>query len=229
MQRKKVLIIGGGGHGSLIASVVNDNLRHNPSYEYEIAGFLNDYEKEIGSYPVLGGTDKVEELLERGFYFAWGIHLIGRNFQTREVFERISVPRDRLVSIVHHSAFVCDDVVLEPGCLVMSGAYIAPRTRLGSGTMVKSNVCIGHDVECGQVCHFAMGCRVASFVRLGEACNVAIGSIVLEKRTLGDCSMVGAGSLVTKDIPKGELWLGSPAVRRGHIGYNGIEMIKSEK
>ena len=80
----------------------------------------------------------------------------------------------------------------------MCHAYIAPRTELGIGTMVKSNTCIGHDVKCGPLCHFAMGSITGSLVVIGKCADVSIGATVLEKRKIGN-------------LPDSEIHVGLPA------------------
>ena len=171
---KKVLIIGGNGHGSVIASCINDNRSKFHDYELEVVGFVNDYETHIDDYPVLGGTNDINDLVAQDYYFAWGIHLIGRNMLTCKTFERMNIPSDRLVTIVHHSAFIGDGVILEPGVLVMAHSYIGPRTHIGMGSMIKANVSMGHDIICGPLCHFAMGAIVGSYTHIGICSDVAI-------------------------------------------------------
>ena len=47
MQMKKVLIIGGAGHGSVVASSIKDNLFFYKQYEWEVKGFINDFDKIV--------------------------------------------------------------------------------------------------------------------------------------------------------------------------------------
>lgn len=212
MERKKLLIIGGDGHGSLIAATIKANREVNPDYEWEVAGFLNDVSKDpIDEYPVLGGTDKINEFTEQGYYFAWGIHLIAKNRKTVEAFKRMNIPHERLATIVHHTAIIEENVVLAPGCYVGPQAIIAPRVHLGIGTMVKAGASLGHDVKCGPLCHFARGSITGSGSKIGICSDVALGSIILDHGHIGDYSMAGSGSMVTHPIPDGEIWVGLPA------------------
>lgn len=210
---KKLIIIGGEGHGTVITSCIKDNEKYFNAKEWEIVGFLNDFEKKIGSYPVVGKLDKstIQSYIERGYYFAWGIHLIGRNILTRKIFDRLEIPENRLATIIHHSAFIAEDVVISPGVLIMSHTYVGARTVLGVATMVKSNVCIGHDVESAPLCHFAMGSITGSYSQLGICSDVAIGATTLESVIIGDYAMAGAKSLITKDIPDKQIHIGIPA------------------
>ena len=51
---KKVIIIGGEGNGGVIAACIEDNRRRFGDLEWEVAGFVNDYETQVCGYPVLG-------------------------------------------------------------------------------------------------------------------------------------------------------------------------------
>lgn len=210
---KKVLIIGGEGNGGVVASLVEDNRNRFNDVEFEIAGFINDYEKgkKINDYPVLGGTDDIDKFLKQDFYFIFAIHMIGRNILTEKVFDKMNIPLERFATIIHKSAFVAGNAILEPGVVVMSNAYIGPKAHIGACSLVLANVLIGHDTKSGPLCHFSVGAIVSSYVRIGKVSDVTLGARVLEKRTLGNYSVAGAHSLITKDIPDFEIHVGSPA------------------
>lgn len=208
---KPLIIIGGAGHGSVIEACVNDNRKRFGDLEWEIKGFCNDFDSEVDGYPVLGKICDIPKLIENGYYFAWGIHLIGRNKRTFDLFKSISIPDDRWATIIHKTAFLADSVVLEPGVFIMANAYIAPRTTIGKCSMIKANTNIGHDVVIGSLSHVAMGAIVVSCVELGVCSNVAVGATVLAHCKIGDFAMLGASSLATHSIPAYEIHAGVPA------------------
>jgi acetyltransferase-like isoleucine patch superfamily enzyme len=208
---KKALIIGGNGHGSVIDSCLNDNHKHGKDLDIEICGYVNDFVDHVDEYPVLGGTNDIARLVSEDFYFFWGIHLIERNSLTYNTFLRMVIPEDRLLTLVHHSAYIGKNVQIGVGCLVMYNAYIAQRSVIGKCSMIKANTCIGHDVSCEPLCHFAMGSTVGSFAQIGLCSDVAINAVVLEKKHIGNFAMAAAGSLITHDIPDHEIHAGVPA------------------
>lgn len=210
-MNNKVIIIGGSGHGSIIAEVINDNrLKYNDT-EWELAGFCNDFDSTIDGYPVIGKISDIPKLIEKGYYFAWGVHLIGRNYKTVEFFNTINIPDARWATITHKSSFISKSAILEPGAFVMYGTYIGPRTVIGKCTMVKANVNIGHDVQISPLCHIAMGACINSHVKLGLCSDVSVASQVMLNTNIGDYSMLGAAALATHDIPSGEIHIGIPA------------------
>lgn len=210
---KKVLIIGGEGNGGVIASAIID-MNKKGYNEYELAGYLNDYE-EVGSliheYPVLGKLKQVHEFAEKGYYFMWAVHMIGHGKKRQDLYDSLNIPEDKLATIIHPSAFIADNVILEPGVFVMANSYIGPGTILRKCTLVMANCVVGHNDDVGELCHLSAGCNVSSYVNIGKVSDIGLGASVLEKRTIGNYSVVGANSLLTKDIGDSVIYVGSPA------------------
>jgi sugar O-acyltransferase (sialic acid O-acetyltransferase NeuD family) len=210
---KKVLIIGGEGNGGVVATCIEDNRNRFNDHEWRVAGFINDFEKgkTINGYPVLGGTDEIDKFLAEDFFFMYAIHMIGRNIKTEEVFNKMSIPDERLATIVHKTAFVSDKATLGPGVFVMSNCYVGPQAKIGKCTLMMANALIGHNTTVGPLCHFSVGSITSSYINIGKVSDVTLGAKVLEKRNIGDYAVAGANSLITKDIPDYEIHIGSPA------------------
>ncbi len=70
-MKKKVIILGGLGNGSVIANAIID-ANHRGFDELEFAGYLNDRQKknsQIEGLPVLGKLSDAIDFLKKGFYF----------------------------------------------------------------------------------------------------------------------------------------------------------------
>ena len=209
---KKVIIIGGEGNGGVIAACIEDNRRRFGDLEWEVAGFVNDYETQVCGYPVLGGTDDVGKLLENPeYHFMWCIHMIGRNILTEKTFRRVNIPRERFATIVHKTAFVADSAILEPGAFVMSNCYVGAQARIGQCSLMMANSLVGHNTTVGPLCHFSVGSITSSYITIGLCSDVTLGAKVIEKVKIGNFAVAGAGSLVTRDIPDYEIHVGTPA------------------
>ena len=211
MTNKPLIIVGGSGHGSVIEACIKDNRNRFGDLEWDLKGFCNDYDTEVDGYPVLGKLSDIPKLLKMGYWFIWGIHLIARNYKTAELYDSVNIPKDRLATVIHHTAFIDDSVSIEPGCLIMYNAYIAPRTHIGESSMIKANTNIGHDVNIGRLCHIAMGSTIVSCVDIGECADVAVSATALAHTKIGNYGMLSASSLATHSIPDGEIWAGVPA------------------
>lgn len=209
---KKVIIIGGEGNGGVIASCIEDNRKRFNDLEWEVIGFVNDFEKEVCGYPVLGGTDDVQNLLKtEEYYFMWGIHMIGRNILTEKLFRKVNIPKERFATIIHKTAFVAQNAILESGVFVMSNCYIGPQAHIGQCTLIMANCIIGHNTTVSPLCHFSVGSITSSYITIGLCSDVTLGAMVVEKRKIGNFAVAGAGSLVTHDIADYEIHVGTPA------------------
>lgn len=209
---KKVVIIGGEGNGGVVASCIEDNIARFNDTQWEVVGFLNDIEKgKINGYPILGGTDNVQKFIDKGYYFIYAIHMIGRNVLSEKVFNKCNIPTSKLATIIHKTAFVAQNAIIEPGVLIMSNCYIGPAAHIGKCTLVMANSMIGHNTKVGMLCHFSVGSITSSYVEIGKVSDVALGAKVLEKRKIGNYAVAGANSLIMHDVPDYEIHIGSPA------------------
>ena len=209
---KKVVIIGGEGNGGVIASAIEDNRNRFGDLEWEVAGFLNDFEKEVDGFPVIGNLEDLPRLLETtDYYFSWAIHLVGRNYKTAEMFEKANIPEDRLATIVHKSAFIGKGATLCPGAFIMYNAYIGPNAHIGKCSLVMANCCIGHDTYIDDICHCSVGAIMTGYSKLEYCSDLAVGSTLIAYKVVSRYSMVAANDVATKDVPEGEIWAGTPA------------------
>lgn len=209
---KKVIIIGGEGNGGVIASCIEDNKAHNPNYEWEVGGFVNDFESEVCGYPVVGKLSDIPTLLEdKNNYFMWAIHLVGRNVKTAQLYEETKIPDNRFATIVHHSAYIGKDVVLGPGAFVMCHTYVGPGAKIGKCALVMANCSIGHNIEIGDLCHCSVGSIMTGYSKLSYCSDLAVGATLLAYKVVGKYAMLGASSTATHDVPDNEIHVGSPA------------------
>lgn len=209
---KKVIIIGGIGKGEQIADCINDNRIHFDDYEFEVAGFLNDFETGfIGEYPVLGTLNEINKFIEKDYYFSFAIHPIGKNQAIINLFEKLNIPKNRLATIISKRAFVSSTSVLEPGVAILPFAYVSLHVHIGSCSLIMARTSIGHNSRLGTCCFMGTGSILSSYVTLGNAASIAIGGIVIERCTLENASVLGAGSMLLKDVPENSIFVGNPA------------------
>ncbi len=128
-------------------------------------------------------------------------------------------------------------------CVVLPGAQIGENVNICSHCFIENDVKIGNNVtvKCGV--QIWDGIELEDNVMIGsnvtftndlypraknknwkllrtkicKGATVGAGSTILPGLTIGEGAMIGAGSVVTKDVPAGELWVGSPAVFKRKI------------
>ena len=133
------------------------------------------------------GTAEYAELMHRIF------PAMGEN-------SRVSTP---LTAVRPHMVRIGKNVVIMPGCLMMSAGGIT----IDDGAMIAANVQLisnNHDLYERQI----ITCKP---VHIGKNAWIGAGATILPGVTVGDNAVVGAASVVTKDVAPDTIVAGNPA------------------
>lgn len=212
---KKIIILGGEGNGGVVAACIEDMRESYNIKEYEVLGFLNDFESEgslINDYPVLGKTETAKDYFEDDYVlFMYAIHPVGHGSLRVNLFEKLGIPDNKLATIIHPSAFVANNAKIEPGVMIMSNCYVGPATHIKKCALVMANVLVGHNTIVGEFCHLSVGSVVSSYITMGTASDIALNATILEKVKVGKYAVVGAGAMVNKDVYEDNVVVGNPS------------------
>ncbi len=121
-------------------------------------------------------------------------------FPTMGENSRVGTP---LTAIRPHMVKIGKNVVVMPGCLMMSAGGIT----IDDGAMIAANVQLisnNHDLYERQV----ITCKP---VHIGKNAWIGAGATILPGVTVGDNAVVGAASVVTKDVIPNTIVAGNPA------------------
>lgn len=126
--------------------------------------------------------------------------LMHRIFPTMGENSRVGTP---LTAVRPHMVKIGKNVVVMPGCLMMSAGGIT----IEDGAMIAANVQLisnNHDLYERQV----ITCKP---VHIGKNAWIGAGATILPGVTIGDNAVVGAASVVTKDVAPDTIVAGNPA------------------
>ena len=204
----RVLIIGAGGHGQVVADIL---LRMKErTGDVEPIGFL-DEDPSLAGRQALGlavlGTKAVLASVSHDAV----IVAIGDNAVRRRLVEPLRSSGEQLATAIHPDAVVAPDVTIGAGTTVCAGAVVNPGSVVGSCVLLNTGCSIDHHNLIGNYVHIAPGVRLGGQVVVGEGTLVGIGAMVTPRLHIGAWSVVGAGSLVHHDVPDGVTVVGNPA------------------
>lgn len=203
-MRKKVVIIGAGGHAKVIADIIEKS-------GDEIVGFLDD-NKEIGTtiikeYKVIGDLNNrfamavTKENLE--FIIA-----IGDNKKREEISHS---PNLKFYTAIHPSAQIGLDVEIQEGTVIMANACINSSAKIGKHCIINTGAIIEHDNIIEDFVHISPNVALGGTVKIGKSTHVGIGSTIKNNITICENCKIGAGAVVVKDIEKEGTYIGVPA------------------
>jgi sugar O-acyltransferase (sialic acid O-acetyltransferase NeuD family) len=203
--KTKVAVIGAGGHGKIVGSVVI------LCPDLELACFVDSFKKSPDER-VLGKEiiTSLDALKDSGYAF---IVAIGDGQKRKEWYDEVKKRKLPLMTVIHPTAAVHPLAKIGEGCFVGPLAIINVDALIGVDTIINSGAIIEHDNVIGNHCHIAPNASLAGNVKVGDFSFVGIGSSVREKMVIGKRSQVGAGACVVKDVPDDVLVVGVPAQR----------------
>ena len=205
----RVAIIGGGGHGSVVADII-ERLP-----QFTLAGFL-DARLEPGSkilgYEVLGTTDTLTlQILKHDLQ---GIVIaVGDNWTRSRLadFVRTTSPTIVFPTIIHPSAIIGKNVIIGQGTVLMPGAVVNCNAQIGEFCILNTKSSLDHDTTIGNFVSFAPMTCTGGGARIGNYSAICIGTNVIDRITIGEHTVIGAGSTVLHDQPSCIIAYGTPA------------------
>ena len=195
----KLIIIGAGGHGRVIA----DNALKNG---YTDICFVDD--NAVGDcmgFPVVGKCADIDGLNDGNTDFVIGV---GNNALRMALAEKYNV---NWVSIIHPTAVIGTNVSIGEGSVVMAGAIINPCATVGRHAIINTGAIIEHDNRIGDYAHVSPGAKLAGNVCVGDRAWVCVGASVINNICICADAIIGAGAAVTKAINEKGTYVGVPA------------------
>ncbi|WP_129677274.1 acetyltransferase [Candidatus Chloroploca sp. Khr17] len=205
---KRVLIVGAGGHGQVVAdcllqmAAVGEPLRP--------IGYLDDNAALLGQQllglPVLGRLGDLGSFEHDAVIVA-----VGSNRVRQTIFMALQAQGEQFVTAIHPQTVIAPSAIIGIGSQLCAGVIINPGAQIGVNTILNTGATIDHHNQIGAHVHVAPGVHLGGDVTIGEGTLVGIGSVVMPQRSVGAWSTVGAGSLVTRSLPDRVVALGAPA------------------
>lgn len=197
-MNKKVVIIGAGGHGRVVADIVE-------ACGDEVIGFL-DNDLSINNVNLVGPSSDAIKYCKDEFELFVAIG----NCKVREKIMN-NLPDAKWYTAIHPSAVISPSVVIGEGTCVMPNAVINNSAVIGKGCIINTCASVDHDDVIGDYVHISCGARLAGTVTVGNSTWVGIGSTVSNNISIGSDIMIGAGAVVVKDITEEGTYIGVPA------------------
>ncbi len=165
-KRMRLIILGAGGHGQVVADIARQMRRYDQIY------FLDDYAEKnnvIGSCAdYLRFKDADIEM-----YPAFGNNEVRVEWENRLLKAGIL-----LAKIIHPLAYISPLAEIADGCVVMPYAIVNTGTRVKKACIINIGAMVDHDCILEEGCHLAPGAIVKAINHLPEGTKVDSGEVI---------------------------------------------------
>ncbi len=208
MSKKKIVLIGGGGHCKVVISILKklDN--------FEIEGIVDNYKAGslISGIKIIGTDNDLKDIHKSGINYALiTVGSVRDNIKRYRLFNMAREIGYKFPSIISPEAIVDEIVRIDEGTVIMPGSIINIDSSIGKNCIINTGAIIEHDCKIGNHCHIAPGVHISGAVNISELSFIGIGATIIQGIKIGKNVTVGAGSVVIKDIPDNVIALGNPA------------------
>ncbi len=189
-MKKKIILIGGGGHCKSVIDVIE------LEGKYEIAGIIDKKEligQEVLGYQIIGCDDDLEKLFIKHKYAFITVGHIKSNKLRVILFNKLKSIGYQLVVIKSPLAYISKYASIEEGTIVMHQSLINANAKIGKNCIVNNQTLVEHDVTVEDHCHIAPGAILNGGVFVKQ--NTFIGSNATTKEYITVDGFIKAGSL----------------------------------
>jgi acetyltransferase EpsM len=206
----KVVIIGGRGNGTMIASVIEDCGKK--GMDIECVGFLNDFDDKVMDYPVLGKIrDNSWKNLSDEYFFITGLSTVQKAIERYQLLNSLDIPLSRYATIIHPDSFIPDNFAIGKGSIIMPYAVVGPDVLIGNHVMMWNQSFIGQCSQIGDFAFIANNSTIGASVKAGIGVHIASNCSIRERTVIGDFAVVGLGSVVINNVNDYDVVVGNPA------------------
>lgn len=204
----RVLIIGAGGHGQVVADILLA-MHRDGSLLYPI-GYVDDNPAMMGkrplNLPVLGNRADISRIPHDAVVIG-----IGNNRHRQALFESLIEQGEQFVNVCHPTAVISPHATLGIGCVVQARAVVNVGSTVGDNVILNTSCSVDHHNHIGSHVHIAPGAHTGGDVVVGDGVLVGIGATVMSGITVGIGGTVGAGAVVTRHVAPYTTVVGIPA------------------
>lgn len=161
---KRLLIIGAGGHGRVVAEIAED-------IGYEEIAFLDDNSPEA-----IGKISEIEKFKEQ---YSDAFVGIGNNKLRGKLIQKIHDCGYTVPILIHQSVYVSRTATIGIGTIIEPKAIVNANSHIGEGCIISVGSIVDHDVEVGACCHINVGAIVKAGGKIESFRKLEAGEVVL--------------------------------------------------
>ena len=206
---RRLVVIGAGDHARVLLDTLA--LTHPGQVELITDNKPELWGQQVAGVPIAGGDNCIATRDPANVILVNGVGSVRQLDARRGVYTRFKDRGFDFLTVVHPSAVIARDVILEEGAQILAGAVIQPGVRVGRDSIVNTSASVDHDCVIGEHAHIAPGATLSGSVDVGHTAHIGTGATVIQAIHIGENALIGAGSVVVRDVQTNMTVMGVPA------------------
>lgn len=196
-MKKKIALIGAGGHCKVIIDLLEE------IKQYDIIGIYDDIKTDyFCNYNILGKIQEIDKTID---YF---IISIGDGTVRKKIYENNKTLNWAI--LIHPKSIISKFSKIGVGTVIFAGAVIQTEVCIGEHCIINTNSNIDHESIIGNYCSISPGVTICGNVNIGELTFVGANSTIIQEINVGNNVIIGAGSVIIKNIDSYKKVVGNP-------------------
>lgn len=216
---KNIIIFGGKGNGTVLLEAVRSINNLNSNNDLNVIGFINSQYKainEIEGLPVLGDIIHLRDLINKhNAYFINSVSSVNTMKLVENLFDNeLKDLSNYLISIVHPSSYISNNVKIGKGCFIGPQNYIGQNTVLGNNCFIHSQCYIARDSIISDYNYCAPKVYIGAEVKTEKSVYFGVASLIKERVLIGENAIIGMGSTIVENVNSKNIYFGEKAKKR---------------
>lgn len=206
---KEIVIVGAGGFGREVKTLIDDINKVNPTYIFK--GYYDDgvqKGKIINGFKVLGGISELNNVSsELSVAIALGTPEV-----KKRIINQLHNPHLNYPTLIHPTVIGgYDFILMGRGCIICAGNILTCNIEIQDFVILNLMCTVGHDTLIKKYASIMPSVNISGEVTIQESVYVGTGAKIINQVEIGENSIVGAGAVVSKSLPVNCTAVGIPA------------------
>ena len=192
-MKKKLIIIGAGGHAKSCIDVIENQGK------FKIYGIIDKgNKKRLLNYKVLGNEKELPTIRKRIDHAFIAIGHLKNNSVRLKIQKLLKKYSFKLPIIISKKAHVSKNSKIGEGTIVMHNCLVNSCATIGKNCIINSGAIIEHDTNIQDNVHVSTNSTVNGSVLIGQNSFIGSGSVIRQNIKIKNNSFVKANSFIKK-------------------------------
>jgi len=209
MTSPAIIILGAGGHASVLMDVIR--MLESPILGYTSPNPANN-SHFIDDLPYLGRDEQVTHYSIAEIQLVNGLGSVGPIVKRKQLFQHFTQLGYSFATLCHPSAIISHSHVHhDQGLQALANSVVNTRSTIGANVILNTGAIVEHHCTIEDHCHIAPNAVVCGHCHIGNAVHIGTNATINQGIHIGSGAVIASGSVVISDVKPRQLMAGVPA------------------